>query len=183
MDIRAKQWHSQLQITGVATPINRTGSLLSILSESIKDLQESTGRAASSGSREIILRLNVTPYGQEKHTDAQDDKIREVLSGIDDSHMIRNPNDGESYEEYYQFLRDKGMDHLNAGFIAGDWFEKPPMEDLENWMTDERAIRFRLLNGNKEVFDSAHPMEYEQLKHYIIHEYPQFAANITFRTA
>lgn len=183
MDVRDPKWYGQLQIPGVGAPKNREGTIMKMLMDFIADIQEQNARNLSSTNKQIVIRLDILPFGKDKAGNTQADKLAEVMAGIDDSNMTRNPNPDESYEDYYQFLRDKGLNHLSAAYIAGDWFDKPAMEDLENWMADEKAIRFRLLNGNKEVFDSAHPMEYEQLKHYVIHTFPQFAENITFRTA
>lgn len=183
MDTRANRWFGQLQLTGIAEPKNHSGSIVGILGEILKDLQELNPRTLSSGEKEIVIRIRDKPYGSEKESNRIADIAAEVMQSLTDVPVTGGPTDGESYDQYVERLLSIGHSESSAIFLASDWFEREPPEDLMSWMNDSKAQRFRKLNGNQEAFDSALPMEYETLKHYVISEYPQFTANLTFRTA
>lgn len=183
MDNRDNKWFSQLQIPGVAKPINRKGSIISIVAETIKDLTEANPRGLKDGECEIVLRFALTPFGDEKVTNTIGDIAARLNSQVDESQVIQGPESGETYEQYVERLMERGLNEYTALWMAADWFDMPEPEGLRDWMADEKAQRFRELNSRQVAFDSALPMEYETLKHYVISNYPQFTKNLTFRTA
>lgn len=183
MDTRNPIWYGQLQLSGVGEPKNHSGSIVGIMGEILKDLQQLSPRVLAAGEKEIVIRFRDKPFGETKEFNRNADIAAEIWSQIDESQIDKGPNPSETYEQYVERLVERGMAEVTALYIAADWFNMPEPEGLRDWMADEKAIRFRKLNSSQEAYASALPMEYETLKHYIVSTYPQFADNITFRTA
>jgi hypothetical protein len=183
MNVRDPKYHGQLTLTGVGTPFNHSGTIMNIIAEVLKDLMVQNPRALSNGEKEIVIRIREKPFGAEKESSTLSDKAAQVLADVDDSGITRGPIAGETYEQYAAYLMSEGLAESTALFLASDWYNMPEPEGLRDWLNDSKAVRFRQLNSSQESYDSALPMEYEQLKHYVISTYPQFCESITFRTA
>jgi len=184
MDIDAEHsWHGQLQLSGVGKPISVNGSVKEIMLGFLRQLMQMSPRSISTG-REINIIIRDSPFGDAKETREFQKLVAEVESGLDQS-LVRDsrPLDGESYETYYQRLRDEGLNHFSAEYFANDWFDKEPNQRLTMWLQDSKAAQFRRLNSNNAAYESAMPSEYESLKQYVLDEFPEFCEALVFRTA
>lgn len=182
MDLRNKIWHGQLQVSGIGDARTHTGSIMSIMSESLKDLQELNPRSLSEG-KEIILILRDKPFTSRKESTAELERALEVGNQLDDSNSSNGPEPGETYEAFMIRLVDAGMTSLTAAFVAADWFDQQPPIELLDWLNDSKAARFRQLNSSNEAYESASPNEYIELKRYVLERFPEFTRGLVFRIA
>jgi hypothetical protein len=183
MDTRDNKWFSQLQIPGVAKPVNRNGSIMSIVGETLKDLMAANPRGLKDGECEIILRFGRVPFGDEKASNTIADIAADIWNQLGDIPVTPDPSPDETAEQYYNRLMATGISPMSAAMQTADWFDLPEPEGLNAWMTDSKAQRFRQLNSSQSAFESALPQEYQQLKQYVLATYPQFTESLTFRTA
>lgn len=181
MDVRNQGWYGQLQISGIAKPINAEGSPLSILNGFITDLLQSTPRSLAEG-KEIIIRISDRRIASTK-TESSLTRVLEVEAGIDSVDEIK-PNEYETYENFVtRLIHEEQLSESAALYIASDWFKVPPPPGLNEWLHDSKAVRFRQLNYSREAFDSAQPNEYNELKRYVLANFPDFCHQIQFRVA
>lgn len=184
MDIRNAQFHSQLQVSGVGQPINRTGSIISLTGEMIKDLMTLSPRVLADGHREIILIIRDKSFTSHKESLEAQNKIADVEAGLApsiDDHSV--PRENESPGNYCDRLVEQGLSQQTAEFLTADWFGLEKNPEVVNWLADPKAVRFRELNTRNEAFESAAPTEYTTLCHYVVSTYPNMIANLTFRKA
>lgn len=182
MDIRRDGFFGQLVIDGVKEPKAHHGSVMRIVSESLKDLQETRVRTSSDGESEIVIRIRNKPFDTSKESAEFLDKAAQV-SNLVDSQEIMKPADGEHYDAFLARLKAEGYPDASALMIAADWYGLEQDINLKRWLTDTKAQRFRELNSRDEAYQSAIPSEYTTLKDYVIREYPEFVTDLTFRTA
>lgn len=185
MDIRESKWYAQLAVSGIGAPHNFEGSILSISGDMNRALQQLSPRKLASGEIEISLRIRSIPFGADKETDSLLAKAAEVEARIAEPSDLEegNPLPGESFEQYYDRLIAQGHTPASANWFACDWFDKPQDPDLESWLVDPKAVRFRRLNCVQAEYDAALPSEYEELKHYVVANYAKFTDSMTFRKA
>ena len=183
MDMRTDKWHAQLQFSGVGKPHSISGSLTSILSWTLRTMQENRSKPVS-GGHEINLIIRDSPFDNStKFRESLLMKSGEVLAGLDDTDMTRNPDPGETFEQYFDYLVESGTAPISADMIARVWFGLEPNAEQLLWMSDEKAARFRRLNSVAAEFEAALPSEYSELKDYVIREFPHMVQNLTFRSA
>lgn len=184
MDMRDDKWFSQLKISGIGKPIDAKGSLITILGSVATQLKTAKAQKLSDGSVEIQLTIRELPFeGSYNHADSFLNRSIAVNLELDTSDMLRAPNESESFEDYIDYLLSNNLGIFGADAIAREHYGLAPDPEFLNWMNDPKAIRFRTLNSVQSDFDKALPSEYSELKHYVIHTYPQFLDSITFRTA
>jgi hypothetical protein len=183
MDIRKPAWYAQLSVSGVGTPVNHSGSVLSMFGEILKDLGQLNPRTLASGDADIVIRIRNRPFSNQKESTEGLDRVLEVEARIDDSACEAGPQDGMTYESYVEWLISSGVSETTALMLAADWYEQEPPKDLIRWLTDPKAIRLRQLNSSSRDYESASPQEYTTLKAYVLKEFPEFCAKLVFRTA
>ncbi len=185
MDVRKTGYFGQMQISGVAKPINDEGSIIGMVSQFLRDLQELNPRSLKDG-KEIIIILRDRPL-QAVKSESQLQRVNEVEAQLDLSTITDEivPGNNESYFEFIKRLENSGLDNQSAIYIANDWYgiENDTTSRLAQWQNDHKAIRFRQLNSSHKEFESAMPTEYAELKQYVLREYPEFCERITFRVA
>lgn len=185
MDIQKDDsWYGQLQISGVGTPINESGTIFTMLGRFAAHLKASP---TPRGKKEFSILFAQEPFGAEKASREEAAKIAEVASGLIDAGIDESkPKDGEAPLDYFQRLLESGYDDATAMLLMNDWFDlsdSPSVQDVLRWINDPKAQRFRLLNASQTEYDSAMPQEYDSLRHYVLREYPDRCADIKFRTA
>lgn len=176
MDMRKDGWHAQLQISGVTQSKQLQGSLISILGQIISELQETNPRTLANGKRITVV------FGDKPMQDDQSESF--VLKPIDG--QGDGPYVGELPKEFLARLISQGCTEEIAKFYVADWFaDSGFVQDSQTvrWMNDPKCARFSELQSSKAAYEQALPTEYESLKQYIIAEYPERAALITFKTA
>lgn len=185
MDIRRDGFYGYLTLNGknviLAQNMVHRGSIMSLVSESLKSLQAERSRLTADGELQIILRIENKPISTSKESVmllGKSEELEALVEGDADS-----PRPDESYEEFYQRLLDSDYPQASAEFIAGQWFGHDVNPTTTLWLNDPKAIRFRVLNSRDEEFEAALPSEYESLKHYVQVTYPQFIEGLVFRTA
>jgi len=178
MDMRTAKWHGQLALSGVGTPLIESGSISHLIGWAMKELMTQKPRQLSNGLTEINLTIRDKPFsGEKKETDSTLMKAIELEAILDDSQMTRSPMVDEPIEHYVNYLVDSGMSFDAAQLIACDHYDLQLDSPLLAWMNDPKAQRFRVLNSVNGVYLTSLPSEYAELKTYVIHTYPQFAAN------
>lgn len=183
MDVRKQGYFGQMQISGVAKPINDEGSIIGMVSQFLRDLQELNPRNLKDG-KEIIIILRDRPL-QAMKSESQLQRVNEVEAQIEIAETPIEPYPGETYHNFIDRLVEGGVETHIAKYIANDWFDSQTAEDarLQQWQNDHKAMRFRQLNSSHKEFESAMPTEYAELKQYVLREYPEFCERITFRVA
>jgi hypothetical protein len=161
-----------LELKGTVVQIQRQ-FLAHLLTVTPRDLKE---------GKSITLRMADKPMELGQKTSAEIEA--EAWSHIQiDERDSSTPLPEESYESYRDRLIAGGMAVAAAEFFAADWFGQLQDVQTVRWMHDQKAQRFTQLNSSKTEYESALPSEYETLKAYVQREYPERAAQITFRTA
>jgi hypothetical protein len=183
MDIRKPAWHAQLSVSGIGTPINHSGSVLSMFGEILKDLGALNPRKLSSGDQDIVIRIRSRPFSNQKESTEGLDRVIEVEARIDDSQVETGPQEGEDLDAYVDRLIRTGTPMQAALMIAADWYERTAPPELVRWLSDSQAQRFRQLNASSRDYESASPQEYATLKAYVLREFPDFCTKLTFRAA
>ncbi len=183
MDIRKDGFYGQLVVSGVGQPSAHRGSILGIISESLKDLGALRARPNADGESEIVIRIRNKPFDTSKESAAYHDKSIEV-DGLLDSMPLDQALPDEDYATYHERLMSMGYPNASAMMLACDAFGLE-INDTDSvlWLNDPKAVRFRELNFRHEAYDAAIPTEYESLKHYVQATYPFFCQHLTFRTA
>lgn len=185
MDTRSDKWYAELALSGTAKPQMIQGSILHILGVVMATLKTQRPRQLTNGAEiNLLIRDRPISIDGNKHESIVR-KVQEIEAGLDDSLMTRNPKiaEGETYEEYLQFLLDSGMTFTSADYMARAWYGLEPDQELATWMSDPKADRFRILNTIASEYARALPSEYELLKTYVKETYPRFVEHIIFRTA
>lgn len=182
MNLTEPEWIGQMRVTGIAKPIESDGSFNQIVREFMLQLTSMNPRENSDG-KEINITLRTKPFAEDKQSRDRQQLVREVESQIEPIDEMAGPIEGETFEQFYDRLITSGRSPATAQFVAADWFNMPQDPKLQAWLTDERAIRFRVLNTSHSAYEAAIPTEYESLKHYVMEAYPEFCAKIVFRTA
>jgi hypothetical protein len=176
MDVRRDGWFGQLLLSGSASPKAHRGSIMGIIAESLKDISASRSRSEDS---EIVLRLSRKPFTSDSaHQMEKAFEVESLVSGDADQ-----PQENESFEDFYSRLISGGYTVAAAEMIAAEWFQREPNRRAVAWLHDPMAVRFRELNTRHEAYEAAMPNEYESLKHYVVTEYPEFTSHMIFRTA
>ena len=113
MDLRRNSYYGQLQISGVADPINFEGSILEIHQASLQALQRLTARKDSTGHKKIALLIDVIPFSGSK---AESDLLmaNELAREIDVPPDDMAPLPNESQDDYCKRLQ---ADELPQGTI------------------------------------------------------------------
>lgn len=183
MDIRRSGYFGQVVVSGTATPFIHKGSVMSIIAESLKDLQSVTRtRTNDLGESEIIIRIKNKPFDMTREGVLMLGKAEAVEAELDSLESDK-PFEGETYEAFYERLMQTDYPQASAEFIAAQWFGHEVNPTTTLWLNDPKAKRFRLLNSSREAYEAALPQEYESLKNYVKTTYPDFIAHLTFRTA
>lgn len=182
MDIRRAGYFGQVQISGAKNTEIRKGSIMGIIAESLKDIAASRSRPNADGESEIIIRIRNRPFDTSKEGVLLLGKVEEV-DALLANESADTPLEGETFEEFYHRLLDSDYPKASAEYIAAQWFGHEVNPDIQLWLNDAKAIRFRLLNSNREAYEAALPQEYESLKNYVKTTYPEFVEHLTFRTA
>ena len=127
MDVRKPVWHGQLAVSGIGTPFNHSGSIMSIIAESLKDLSQLNPRTLGEGHKEIILRFRDTPFSQSK-ADTTHDRALDILAEIEVGPLDEGPLGHENLISYRARLCQEGMDYEHASALAAMWFPTPTGE-------------------------------------------------------
>jgi hypothetical protein len=181
MDIRRVGYFGQVTISGVRTPSAHKGSIMGIVAEALKDITANRSRTDESGESEIVIRIRNKPFDTSREGVLLLGKAEELEALVEGD--VDQPLENESYEDFYQRLIDNAYAPASAEYIAGQWFNRPVSPETTLWLNDPKAMRFRELNARDEMFESAHPAEYESLKNYVLTTYPEFVKGLVFRTA
>jgi len=184
MDLKDESWYAQLQINGIHTPINESGSIVSIISQMAAHIKSAnTPRTRDKG---FAILFSTSPFGADKALREAESLIHEIASSLDTSADESIPLPDEGIGPYIIRMQDAGYDELTTHMLASDWFGGPDNPALAlglQWINDSRAQRFRQLNASQEAFESAMPNEYATLKHYCRETYPEQYSRLTLRTA
>jgi hypothetical protein len=184
MDIRKDGWFARLQVNGKSILLDNsrnmasTGSIMRIFADALKSI---SAERAKQG--DVTIQLTIANHVLSDARVAEVSRISEVESLLDGQPDETLPRKDESYEDYHARLLEQGFTNASAIILACQWFNKEPDHDIELWLNDTKAIRFRELNSRDEAYASALPEEYESLKNYVKTTYPEFVEHITFRTA
>lgn len=182
MDIRRDGWFGQLVLSGVKQPQAHRGSIMHIVSESLKDLTQQRVRNDADGESEIVIRIRNKAFDTSKESAQYMDKSIEVDSLLESNEILK-PEDGEDYDHFMQRLKEAMISPMTARMIAAEWYGLKEDSALRAWLEDHKANRFRVLNTRDEAFNNALPGEYEALKDYVIQMFPSFVKDMRFRTA
>lgn len=184
MDIKNTDWFGQLQMTGIAKPVNNQGSVLSMVGEFLVQLRTLNPREMAEG-KTIVMTFSTIPIGQDK---AKNDKLA-LVSAVTESLVESNdltPLAAEPIESFIKRLMISGHTPTSARFIAADWYgveDGEGTERLRAWLDNPKAIRFRELNARNDAFESAHPSEYRELLTQMLGEFPEFVRGMQLRIA
>jgi hypothetical protein len=181
VDVRRQGQFGQLVINGTPAGKVISGSVLSIVAETLKTLSEARLRNNADGESEIVIRIRNKAFDGSKDSLAimnRSDEVADMLGSVATS---ETPNDGESYDQFVDRLEQEGWPRASALMIAADSFGIEATADA--WTTDPKAVRFRELNSHRDAFEAALPSEYDSLKRYVIQTYPDRVEGMTFRTA
>lgn len=186
MDVRRDGFWGTLTLNGKHLLLGSNsctrGSIMNLVGESLKSLQAERSRLDADGDMQIVLRLSNKPFDTSKEGVMILGKSEEVAALLGDE-QGDSPNEGETYEEFYQRLLDSEYPQASAEYIAAQWFDHEVSPTTTLWLNDPKAVRFRVLNSRDEEFEAALPSEYESLKHYVRVTYPEFLDGLVFRTA
>lgn len=190
MDIRNRDFHFQLQVNGVAQPINLHGSVTRSFSEALHRLIGLASKPNADGLRFTLI-CGDRPFGEVKAEDSPQTKLLAELNRSLDANPTAQqqlsesqPRASESFEEFFARLRtDLEMSESAALFIACDWFGRAQDSQLVRWLSDPKVARLIELNTRTAAFESALPSEYATLKAYVLAEFPEQAKHLRFRTA
>lgn len=184
MDMRTDKWFGQLQLSGIGAPILANGSITSILGTVITQLRTARPRSTTQG-QEICLIIRDTPFSDSTvKSDSAMARAVEIQAMVTDSDsMLREPNPDEPVADYCQYLRDQELPESAITSIAAQYYKNLDTTQWDKWISDKRAIRFRLLNSNNDEFERALPAEYRELKSYVESTYPSFCIALPFRFA
>lgn len=184
MDLKATHWYGQLQISGVASPVNfEISSLTQLSGQMLAALIPH--QAKKSGDRKLITFLmSDVPFGDDKDKREKENQIREIENGLNKELIMKGPLDFNphlTYQEYYDYQIAEGVHHNTAKFMCDDWFDQPKDTDLLAWLEDRQAFRFRQLNSSSAAFATAMPDEYDRLHKYVTERFPQFLDGLKLR--
>lgn len=121
MDVRKPGWYGQLAISGVATPMNHEGSLVSIIAECVKDLHQTNPRVLADGQKEIVIRFRSQPYPSTK-LESDIERSLEIVADLDLSNESGGPRPDENLIRYRGRLCQEGTPYDTADMIARLWF-------------------------------------------------------------
>lgn len=183
MDLRRDGWFGRLTLNGKTILVDdsknmvSSGSIMRIVSDALKSL----GPERTRGSTTIQLTLSNESLTESRIAELnRANEVEQMIEGSADEGL---PRHNESYEEYHQRLLALEFSPAAAEMIAGDWFNRPVNPETSQWLNDPKAIRFRELNSRDEAYEAALPSEYDSLKSYVTHQFPNMLTGITFRTA
>jgi hypothetical protein len=186
MDVRRDGFYGTLTLNGkhllLGDNMCSRGSIMNLVGESLKSLQAERSRLDADGELHITLRLSNKPFDTSREGIMILGKSEEVAALLGNE-KGDSPNEGETYEEFYQRLLDLDYPQASAEYIAAQWFGHEVNPTTTLWLNDPKAVRFRVLNSRDEEFEAALPSEYESLKHYVAVTYPEFLHGLVFRTA
>jgi hypothetical protein len=182
MDVRRTGFFGYLSLNGQLKPLHeKTGSIMSLVSEALKTLQAERSRLTADGELEILIRVRNKPMDTSREGVmilGRAEELEALVEGDADK-----PFHDESYEDFYHRLLDGDYSQPTAELIAAQWFGREVNPTTTLWLNDPKAQRFRELNSRDEEFEAALPSEYESLKHYVQTTYPEFCEGLVFRTA
>lgn len=113
MDMRRKGYFAQLQVSGIANPINFEGSILEIHQASLQTLQQLTARKDSGGHKKIQLLIDTVPFGADK-AEADLLRVNELSRELEVPPDDMAPQPNESQDAYCARLQ---ADHLPQATI------------------------------------------------------------------
>jgi len=178
MDIRNPIWFGRLTITG-QKPILNQGSIISLSTEFVAALRTLNPRDSAKG-KSVTFEFSSIPF--DSALSPTERLAAEVESSLDFS-LEGGPREAENYDSFFLRLLEEGNTMSTARYLANDWFKLPQDTKLSDWLTDEKAVRFRQLNSSSVAFEGAMPNEYDSLKRYVQETYPEQTKDLTFRKA
>lgn len=187
MDIKDAKWFLQVSVSGQGEPFTDSGSIFDCLRATMGYLNSAATPRSTGGGKRIAIVMQQTPFTQEKFALDFELKVAEIAAALPTETIDESkPQAGENAQIYLERLDSLGYDPATAMMLTNDWFEGAPTGELIaalEWISDPKAARFRKLNSSQEAYEAAMKNEYEDLRHYVLKQYPNQCERIMFRTA